>query len=417
MPSGNSPADTVVEGTGAGGPILFLCYDNPFNNSAHSICLLTMVRRVLEHGGLAGRQLHLLAFNCVPADVERYAERRDRFLLRFSGAISVTLHSRKYPKGRLYGTVYGFISSRHILGQYLQRHRITQVYAYGEGALFLLGRVLGARPGLRIIFDCRGDHISEERARHVFSPLLPLYRRFYRRLLPAVSKCFISSSCIAGLLERYGYTGKCVINTNYVDDTVFSAQPRTFNRRGPLFVYAGGGQAYQQLERMLLIFKELAATRPAARLMLVLSMLDDRMSAVINRSRIDRSRLTIHSAHSAEEVNGYLNQADFAFMLRAAHPLNHYAFPTKFAEYLAAGLPVITTPHVPDTAEIVRREQLGLLVDISLPPAGIAAEIDTYADRVPDDIGTRCAAYAQSGLSWRSNVDRITAEILDCPPK
>jgi hypothetical protein len=60
------------------------------------------------------------------------------------------------------------------------------------------------------------------------------------------------------------------------------------------------------------------------------------------------------SSASLDEVNGYLNAADGAFMLREDDPLNKVASPTKFAEYALSGLPVVMTGAVVDTARIAR---------------------------------------------------------------
>jgi hypothetical protein len=55
------------------------------------------------------------------------------------------------------------------------------------------------------------------------------------------------------------------------------------------------------------------------------------------------------------EVNGYLNAADAAVMLRARSSINTGAFPTKFAEYCLAGLPVVMDDNVPDCAIMAGR--------------------------------------------------------------
>ncbi len=53
--------------------------------------------------------------------------------------------------------------------------------------------------------------------------------------------------------------------------------------------------------------------------------------------------------------------ADFFVMLREDVPTNHFAYPNKFLEYVAAHRPVITTPYVYDIAEEIDRHGVGLL--------------------------------------------------------
>lgn len=392
--------------------ILFLCYDNPFNKSAHSICLLTMIQRLLDHDGLQGCTLHLLALNCVSTERTLYAHRQEQFIQKYRHRIHVSLYSRTFPKRHLYATLYELIRSQKRVRSYIAQHAITTAYVYGDVALLLLYQRALTQTSLKIIFDCRGDHIAEEQARGVRWPLLWGYRYMFRKLLPLVGTSFVSSSRIVQLLKGYGNRGRFVLNSNYFDDTVYKREKRPFNYQSPLFVYAGGGQPYQQLEKMLRVFKAYQNNTPRARLMLVLSVIDEHINALIKRIGIDQSHIQVHSAATAQQVNGYLNKCDIAFMLRDHQPLNYYAFPTKFSEYLGAGLPLITTTHVYDTAEIIRKEALGVLIDIESSPEEIAVTIHNFITHVPRTIASNCAQYAQEHLSWRRNVGRISAEIL-----
>jgi hypothetical protein len=58
-----------------------------------------------------------------------------------------------------------------------------------------------------------------------------------------------------------------------------------------------------------------------------------------------RERILIRSV-SMEDVNSYLNAADYGLLLRKTDAINHVASPLKFAEYSLAGLPIIMTNAV-----------------------------------------------------------------------
>lgn len=62
------------------------------------------------------------------------------------------------------------------------------------------------------------------------------------------------------------------------------------------------------------------------------------------------------------EVNRYLNAADVGLLLRENIPMNNVASPTKFAEYLMAGLPVIISSGVHDFAENIYNTGYGVVV-------------------------------------------------------
>jgi hypothetical protein len=72
-------------------------------------------------------------------------------------------------------------------------------------------------------------------------------------------------------------------------------------------------------------------------------------------AHLDPDAVRVTSARF-DTVNGYLNAADAAFMLRRPSLVNRVASPTKFAEYCLAGLPVIMTDAVEEawrTSEIL----------------------------------------------------------------
>lgn len=54
--------------------------------------------------------------------------------------------------------------------------------------------------------------------------------------------------------------------------------------------------------------------------------------------------------------------ADLAVLIREDHPLNEVACPTKFAEYVMCGLPVLITEGLGDLSELVQRKKLGIVM-------------------------------------------------------
>lgn len=62
------------------------------------------------------------------------------------------------------------------------------------------------------------------------------------------------------------------------------------------------------------------------------------------------------------EVNRYLNAADVGLLLREDIPMNNVASPTKFAEYLMAGLPVLISSSIHDFAIDIHKTGYGVVV-------------------------------------------------------
>lgn len=77
----------------------------------------------------------------------------------------------------------------------------------------------------------------------------------------------------------------------------------------------------------------------------------------------------------------------------------HGCSPTKVGEYWACGLPVITTPNVSDTDEIVRRERVGVIVP-DHSPAGYRAAARELGFLLKDpDLPARCRRAAEAHYS------------------
>jgi glycosyltransferase involved in cell wall biosynthesis len=66
-----------------------------------------------------------------------------------------------------------------------------------------------------------------------------------------------------------------------------------------------------------------------------------------------------------DQVAKYLMASDIGLLLREPHILNQVASPTKFAEYLMCGLPVIISTGIGDTAGFVEQLGGGVVLDRS----------------------------------------------------
>lgn len=106
-----------------------------------------------------------------------------------------------------------------------------------------------------------------------------------------------------------------------------------------------------------------------------------------------------------ERVGSLLGIADAGLLLRKAHPVNEVASPTKFGEYLAAGVPVIITDKIGDTSEIVARENIGVI--ISPADSGVnehdLKNVLSFAESLQSnrkEIADRCTNVAKGNLEW-----------------
>ena len=106
--------------------------------------------------------------------------------------------------------------------------------------------------------------------------------------------------------------------------------------------------------------------------------------------------------------------------MRLPDVVNEASFPTKFGEYVASGVPVVTTDVGWDVADIIRQTGAGVLVDPFGDPGTTAEEILRYRARVAADpaatqAGCRIAADEMSRERWLASLSAELVSVLGTP--
>lgn len=213
------------------------------------------------------------------------------------------------------------------------------------------------------IWDCRGDALAEQKM--VWQDRTSLIRELRlnsvrNTLRSAASGCagaiFVSRT-LAELVRSELLVNQVEVIPCGASSQHFFFDPELrvrlrhdlgLNDGHEVYIYSGGLAAYQCFEETLDLFMARYRNNPQARL-IVLTPATNQARALIVSQGVPDGAVILRKA-AIEEVNGYLNAADCAFMIRKDDPLNHSASPTKFAEYAMAGLPVVMTEAVRDAA-------------------------------------------------------------------
>jgi glycosyltransferase involved in cell wall biosynthesis len=136
--------------------------------------------------------------------------------------------------------------------------------------------------------------------------------------------------------------------------------------RSFVFVYAGGTQSWQCLDDMLSLFDRIQRFdlfkdfHP-----LLLLLVWNASFSLEERARklnITTTNIFLYNLPH-EKIPGYLQASDAAFLLRKDITTNLVSSPTKVGEYLASGVPIITTPFVGDASDIVQKGNVGFILD------------------------------------------------------
>jgi glycosyltransferase involved in cell wall biosynthesis len=183
--------------------------------------------------------------------------------------------------------------------------------------------------------------------------------------------------------------------------------------RNFVFVYAGGTQSWQCLDDMLFLFDKIQHSdlfkdfHP-----LFLLLVWDTSFSLEERARklnITTTNIFLYNL-SHQEIPAYLQASDAAFLLRKDITTNLVSSPTKVGEYLASGLPIITTPFVGDASDIIQKGNVGFILDLD-KQYGLKnlQEWCLQVQNTRDQVAFRCIETAQSyfGEAQLSKVKEI----------
>jgi glycosyltransferase involved in cell wall biosynthesis len=116
--------------------------------------------------------------------------------------------------------------------------------------------------------------------------------------------------------------------------------------------------------------------------------------------RVLGSRAELVDRVKQQELISLLGTADLLILPRPYHPATAVAMPTKFAEYIALGKPVLVT-DVDETARFVRRHDCGLVCQPSASDlAGAIAQAREMSPEKLEAMGQRGRRLAESTFSW-----------------
>lgn len=176
-------------------------------------------------------------------------------------------------------------------------------------------------------------------------------------------------------VKRYFPRVTCVAAPTCADLKTFRA-PVASERK--YLTYLGSGAPWQNLGQLNQIWSALYHADPSLRFKVVSK--DKR--AEILKSNIPEEAIQITAAEGPSEVARHLWEAELGFLIRTPDIVNEVSFPTKFGEYVAAGVPVVGTDVGWDFTQIIKQTRCGLLVNWNSEPQVIAQEILAFRKKV-----------------------------------
>jgi glycosyltransferase involved in cell wall biosynthesis len=152
-----------------------------------------------------------------------------------------------------------------------------------------------------------------------------------------------------------------------VDLETFRPPPNVARSR---LTYVGSGAPWQCLDLLAAVWSELYRLDPGLRFRVISR--DERTRVLA--AALPASVVEMRGAEVPQEVATALWEAELGFLLRTPGIVNETSFPTKFGEYVAAGVPVVSTDVGWDLAAMVRGTGCGVIVDWRADPSVVARE-------------------------------------------
>jgi glycosyltransferase involved in cell wall biosynthesis len=282
----------------------------------------------------------------------------------------------------------------------------------------LTGMILAGRYAAPLVLEVNAPLIDEQR-RYRNLCLASLAGTIERAVVrEAAAVLCVSSPLQQRAAQLRGGADGTYLFANAVDTARFQpaaappgtgAAPTATERLNIVFV--GSLKPWHGLPILLDAFARLAALFPQARLWIVGTGPErpslGRQAAALGLG----SRICFKGALPHEQVPALLSQADIAV---APYPeLDRFYFsPLKLGEYLAAGLPVVTT-QLGDLAALVQPEESTLLVPPGDPAAFAAALIRLAQDRpLRLRLGAAGRQIAERHLSLTSSLERLEGLLI-----
>lgn len=280
-------------------------------------------------------------------------------------------HKRPSLPATMFDVAQGIRLGRRLVKQ----NNIKLVHARSHIAA-RIGLALKRRFGLKFIFDVRGlmaDEYVDAGHWRKDSIYYSITKASERKALAAADGVVTLTEAIWPFIEKSeGLRGRRVVHEVVpccADLNLFTFDPKERERRRKelgvedrfVIVYSGSIDGWYLTEEMADFFVTLRQHEPRAHLLWLTTGSHARISKLMQERGMTTQDYTVHTA-STRDVPSYLSASDagLAFIKPCFSKLA--SSPTKYAEYLGCGLPLVINAGVGDSDLLITRERVGTLV-------------------------------------------------------
>jgi glycosyltransferase involved in cell wall biosynthesis len=272
--------------------------------------------------------------------------------------------------------------------------------------------------GIKFIFDMRGL-IPDEQA---YSGNWPKNSLKYKLAKYVEKKLILSADSIVVVNESfkdyvqnsilYKTKKNIAVIPNCVDVNKFVFNPKQRKNLRLKFrlsdklvlVYSGSFAEWHLIDEMINFFIVLKETSNRAHF-LILSYEKDKIKTILNNNLIEADYTIIDVP--PQEMPNYLSIADLAIsFIQPTFTKKIACSPIKFAEYLSTGLPVIINGQISGTDEMVKKNNLGVVIDEFNKEnyqTGVKNVLKILEDK---NTNIRCRKFIENNLSLKQSINK-----------
>ncbi|GAB4539765.1 MAG: hypothetical protein Fur002_05420 [Anaerolineales bacterium] len=294
------------------------------------------------------------------------------------------------------------------------------IYGHGTkaGGLALLARALSKK--IKVISDIQGAVADERIYAERLSPQDKSVQRLLKDEAQALTQSnrliFVSHAMQTHYEKKFGATLApaailpCAARADFaLNESTREQIRREYGISERLVIcYSGSVRAYQLPDAMAALFAAIRREFPQA-FFLIFSREKTFFENLLQARGISSEDYRIEFAPQGE-LFSRLQAADAGLLLRDNSIVNRVASPTKFAEYLLCGLPVITTNFIGDYSAAAGEHRIGQIVDLNrLAPLDSSTRNflqDLSANR--QGYAARCAQFARANLTWNIHGEQLS---------
>jgi len=391
--------------------VLFVCYLKPGNQSGYEVRVIEEAKTLVQQG------VHIYIAVFVSSDYansKNLLETYQKHLKSLTGASVFAIPTRHFFDMAESDSMKEEIDAK--LMELAKKYSIPMIHGQALYATIHALRA-GKKAGLKVVFDVHGVSPEETQMTGGSIARIKMLTSFERKALTQADlKVLVSDRMKQYFFDKYSLnTEPSQLIPCCVKHELFSINPerRSMIRKNKGFedkfviVYLGTLSAWQWPEAMFNLFKKFNAVFKKSIFYLLIPEYDQpKAKILIQKYNLPKKSYLLEEVPHAK-VGQVLGVADAGLLLREENPVNFVSSPTKFGEYLAAGLPVILTENIGDYSEFTINHKAGISIDINNKSIS-ANELDKLVAFASDVMRNRhawsdlCSAKAAEYLNWQS---------------